>query len=128
MLDVSWQLDVDDDVTGMADEVVVMVAGEFFREFPPAVFAVVNEATDHSHFFKNCQISVRGTLGNAITELKKLGKGAWPSLRKRIDEFPPLLGVHLADLIEFCGDELVETRVIEVHASSPLICYCVISV
>jgi hypothetical protein len=128
MLDVSWQLDVDDDVTGMADEVVVMVAGEFFREFPPSVFAVVNEATDHSHFFKNCQISVRGTLGNAVTELKKLGKGAWPGLRKRIDEFPPLLGVHLADLFEFCGDELVETRVIEVHASSPPVCYCVISV
>ena len=29
MLDVGWQLDVDDDVTGVADEVVVMVAGEF---------------------------------------------------------------------------------------------------
>jgi len=128
MLDVGWQLDVDDDVTGIADEVVVMVAGEFFRKFPPSVFAMVNEATDHSHFFKNRQISVCGTLGDAVTEFKELGKGAWPSLREGIDEFPPLLGVQLSGVVEFCGDELVETRVIEVHASSPPICYCVISV
>jgi hypothetical protein len=80
MLDVGWQLDVDDDVTGIADEVVVMVAGEFFRKFPPAVFAMVNEATDHSHFFQNRQITVRRTLSNTLAVEKKFRESAWPGI------------------------------------------------
>ena len=76
----TWQLNIDDDITGMTDEMVVMVTRKLLGQFPSSIFTMVNEATDHSHFFQNRQITVRRTLSNTLAVEKKFRESAWPGI------------------------------------------------
>lgn len=104
----SCQLYVGDLTALLADEVMMVIAGDLFGQFIARVIVGGHDAMDHPHFFEHYQIAVRRALGKLAVDGQHLSDGGWPrQAQKSLNNGPAVERVTMRFCRQFCSCQLM---------------------